>query len=72
MSTKQGAVKCRDKAREVLFTKFLQLHDADTLMLARKKDLTKEQIKRSLRVISILKEKSDGILKGRAAAFSKT
>ena len=71
MSTKQGIKRYSIRAKEILFTKFLQLCDMNTFMLVCKKDLTDEQIHEALRAISIIKEKSDEILKGRTIMFGK-
>jgi len=43
----------------------------NTFILVCKKDLTDEQIHEALRAISIIKEKSDEILKGRTIMFGK-
>ena len=71
MSAKQGVKKYGIRAKEILFTKFLQLCNMDTFMLVHKKNLTDKQIREVLRAISIIKEKSDRILKGRTIVFGK-
>ena len=42
MSAEQGVKKHGSRAKEVLFTEFLQLCDVDALMAVYKKDLTNE------------------------------
>ena len=71
MSAKKGIAKHGDRAREALFTEFLQLCGVDTFVPMRKKNLTKQQRKSSLRAMSVVKEKRDGSLKGRTWAFGK-
>ena len=68
MSSKAGIKKHGEKAEEALCNEFLQLYDMDVFIPMRKSKLSKEQMKRSLRAISVIKEKRDGILKGRACA----
>ena len=70
-STNKGIAKHGDGAREALFTEFLQLCSMETLVLMHRKDLIKQQRKSSLRATSVIKEKRDGILKGRTCAFGK-
>ena len=65
MSARDGIAKHGDKAIEVLYNEFLQLHDMNVFVPIHKKDLTKQQIKDALRAISVIKEKRDGTLKGR-------
>ena len=43
----------------------------DTFMPVHKGDLTKEQVREALIAISVIKEKSDGILKGWTVTFGK-
>jgi len=71
MSAKQDIKKHSMRAKEVLFTEFLQLCDMDTFIPMHKGDLTKEQVREALIAISVIKEKSDGILKERTIAFGK-
>ena len=59
MSSKKVVAKHSDRAREALFVEFLQLCGMDAFVLMRKKNLTKQQRKSSLRAMSILKEKRD-------------
>ena len=56
MSAKQGIKKYGMKAKEVLFTEFLQLCDIDTFMPVHKDDLNNEQIRQALIAISVIKE----------------
>ena len=56
----------------MLDTEFLQLNDMGTFLAIYSKDLTKQQKKKSLIAMSLIKEKSDGSLKGRTCAFGKT
>ena len=58
-----GLKKYRQKAKEVLFTEFLQLYDIGIFSPIHKKNLSKEQISNTLRAISVIKEKCDSILK---------
>ena len=45
MSSRAGAKKHGDRAKEALFTEFLQSHDMNVFHPVHKNDLTKEQIK---------------------------
>ena len=63
ISSRAGLKKHSNKAKEVLFTKFLQVHDIRVFKPIYKHNLTKEQISNTLRAISVIKEKRDGTLK---------
>ena len=65
MSTKASIKKHGDKAKKVLFTEFLHLYNINVFIPINNKDLTPEQIKSALRVLSVIKEKRDNTLKGR-------
>jgi len=69
MSAKAGINKYGNKAEEVLFAEFLQLHNMHVFLPAHKRNLTKEQIRKTLRAISVIKEKRDDTLKGRTCAI---
>ena len=49
---------------------FVKLHDVDIFLPIKKDKLTKEQRKSVLRAVSVVKEKTDGALKGRDCADS--
>jgi len=68
MSARVGIKKYGDKAIEALFNDFLQLHRLDTFFPEYASSLSPEQRRKALRAISTLKEKRDGILKGRTYA----
>jgi len=54
MSAKAGIRKHGDKAKEVLFTEFLQLHDMGVFWPIFRSSLSKEQIERTLRALSFI------------------
>ena len=68
MSAKVGLKKHGQRAKEVLFTEFLQLHDMGVFSPIHRRNLSSTQIKNTLRAISVIKEKRDGTLKGRTCA----
>ena len=70
MTTKAGIKKHGDRAKEVLFIEFLQLHDMNVFIPIDKRDLIREQIKGTLWALSMIKEKRDYSLKGRTYAAS--
>ena len=65
MIAKARMQKHEDRLKEVLFTKFLQLNNINAFIPMHKKDLSREQIKNTLRVISVIKKKRNDTLKRR-------
>ena len=57
MYARAGIKKHGDKLKEVLFTEFLQLHDMGVFWPIHRDNLTKKQIERALRALSVIKEK---------------
>ena len=68
MTDKAGIKKHGNISKEVFFTEFLQLHNMDVFTNIEKKNLMKEQIRRTLRALSVRKEKRDDALKCRTCA----
>ena len=70
ITSKSGVKKHVDEARDALFAKFPQFHDMNVLMPINKKYLTREQIKGTLRAMSIINKKchDHDALKGRTCA----
>ena len=68
MSARTGIKKHGDAARDALRKEFKQIVDKHVYSGIRKKDLTPEQLKRVLGAVNLIKEKRNGILKGRHCA----
>jgi hypothetical protein len=68
MSAKKGIKKHGQDAINVILKEYKQLHDLGVFKPRFKKDLEQQQIKNCLRLITVVKEKRNGILKGRAVA----
>jgi hypothetical protein len=68
MSAKDGIAKHGEAAVMALFKEFAQLHDKRVFKAIRASDLSFEQKKNALHAINIIKEKRNGVLKGRTVA----
>ena len=68
MSAKDGIQKHGQEAVMALFKKFAQLHDKRVFKAIRASDLSREQKRNALHAINLIKEKRNGILKGRTVA----
>ena len=68
MSGKAGINKHGQSAIDALFKEYAQLNDQSVFKGLVAQSLTKEQKRQALRIIEIIKEKRDGMLKGRACA----
>jgi hypothetical protein len=68
MSAKKGIKKHGQMAVNAILKEYTQLHDLDVFKPRFKKDLTDQQIKECLHLITVIKEKRTGDLKGRACA----
>jgi hypothetical protein len=68
MSAKKGIKKHGQDAINVILKEYKQLHDLGVFKPRFKSDLEQQQIKDCLRLITVVKEKRNGILKGRAVA----
>jgi hypothetical protein len=68
MSAKKGIKKHGRTAVNAILKEYKQLHDLGVFKPRFKNDLTGQQIKECLRLITVIKEKRTGDLKGRACA----
>ena len=68
MSARTGIKKHGDAARDALRKEFKQIVDKHVYSGIRKKDLTPEQLERVLGAVNLIKEKRNGVLKGRHCA----
>ena len=68
MSAKKGIKKHGQMAVNAILKEYTQLHDLGVFKPRFKNDLTGQQIKDCLRLITVIKEKRTGALKGRACA----
>jgi hypothetical protein len=68
MSAKDGIAKHGEAAVMALFKEFAQLHDKRVFKAIRASDLSSDQKRNALHAINIIKEKRNGILKGRTVA----
>jgi hypothetical protein len=65
---KQGIKKFGDKGKQALLNELQQLYDRDVIDSINPSDLTPEERKGALRYLMFLKEKRDGMIKGRGCA----
>ena len=68
MTAKAGITKHGKAAEEALMKEFAQLEELDVYKSVNVRTLTKEQRRGALRAINLIKEKRDGVLKGRTVA----
>ena len=68
MSAKKGLQKHGDRAAAAILREFVQLHDMKVFEGICKTKLTPSQIRSALRLVTVIKEKRDGSLKGRTCA----
>ena len=68
MSAKKGIEKHGQLAVNAILKEYTQLNDLDVFKGVHKTDLTPDQLKKVLRMITVIKEKRCGNLKGRACA----
>ena len=68
MSAKKGIKKHGDVAINAILKEYAQLHDLDVFKPRHKNDLSEDQLKECLRLITLIKEKRCGKIKGRACA----
>ena len=66
MSGKAGIKKHGEEAVSAILKEFGQLEHMKTFKPRHKHDLTREQISKAMRIITVIKEKHSGVLKGRA------
>ena len=72
MSAKKGIERHGQAAINAILKEYKQLHDLDVFRGIHRRDLTPEQHKRVLRLITVIKEKRCGKLKGRACADGRS
>lgn len=72
MSAKKGIKKHGEAAIQVILKEFKQLHDLSVFIPRHKDELNQEQLDLCLRLITMIKEKRNGNLKGRACADGRT
>jgi hypothetical protein len=65
---KQGRKKLGDKGKQAVLNELQQLYDRDVIEPIDPSDLTPEERKGALRYLMFLKEKRDGMIKGRGCA----
>ena len=68
MSVKAGIRQYGNRAVDALLKEFMQLNDMDTFLGIDPKKLTRAQKKKALKALSMITEKRDKSLKGRACA----
>ena len=68
IQAKTGIKKHGQRAIAAMFKEYVQLKDMQVTGFIRCDDLTAEQKRRALRVINLIKEKRNGVLKGRTVA----
>ena len=68
MSFKKGIDKHGDRAIEGMQKELRQMHLRDSFIPKHKKDLTDQQWKNKCEAVNLIKEKSDGTIKGRCCA----
>ena len=68
MQARTGIKKHGQRAIAVMFKEYVQLKDLDVMEKVSYNSLTTEQKKRALRAINLIKEKRNGVLKGRTVA----
>ncbi len=68
MSARKGLIKHGEKAAAAILKEFTQLHDMKVFEGIYKDELTPSQLKDVLRLLTVIKEKRDGKLKGRTCA----
>ena len=68
MTDKAGIRKHRQKAVDALFKKIAQIDTKGVIKAIRASDLTHAQRKNALRAINLIKEKRNGVIKGRTCA----
>ena len=66
MSAKAGIKKHGKEAVSAILKEFGQLEHMKTFKPRHKRDLTKEQLSKAMRIITVIKEKRSGVLKGRS------
>ena len=66
MSAKAGIKKHGEEAVSAILKEFGQLEHMKTFRPRHKHDLTREQLSRAMRIITVIKEKRSGVLKGRS------
>ena len=65
ISAKEGIVKHGEEAIMALFMEFSQLHNKKVLKAIKASDLTRVQKKNALHALNLIKEKRNGVIKGR-------
>ena len=65
MSAKNGIAKHGEEAIMALFMEFSQLHNKKVLKAIKASDLTRVQKKNALHALNLIKEKRNGVIKGR-------
>ena len=68
MSAKKGVAKHGEKAVLAIVKEFIQLDEKDVFEPIKREQLTKEQMAKALRTITVIKEKRCGRIKGRTVA----
>ena len=68
MSAKKGIKKHEEVAINAILKEYAQLHDLDVFKPRHKDELTAQQLSECLRLITLIKEKRTGTIKGRACA----
>ena len=68
MSAKDGSAKHGEEAIMALFKEFLQLHNKKVFKAIKASDLTRQQKRDALHALNLIKEKQNGVLKGRTMA----
>ena len=65
MSAKDGIAKHGEEAIVALFKEFSQLHNKKVFKAIKASELTRQQKKNSLHALNLIKEKRNGVIKGR-------
>ena len=66
MSAKAGIKKHGEEAVTAILKEFGQLEHMKTFKPRHKRELTREQLSKAMRIITVIKEKRSGVLKGRS------
>ena len=71
MSAKAGIKKHGEEAVSAILKEFGKLEHMKTFKPRHKHSLTKEQISRTMRIITVIKEKRSEVLKGRSCVYGR-
>ena len=68
MQAKTGIKKHGQRAVAAMLKEYVQLNDLEVMVFLKYDDLTEDQKRKALRAINLIKEKRNGVLKGRTVA----